>query len=159
MKRNHERTNETAHEDASTAAWVEASLCAVMDRCPREERDRTMPIIVLSMAHELGFENLHPKLQSSVERALAAAGIHQEMSSGEAHQRMLAYVERLRPNHDLLREIRAVFERHADAHRDRTERGFARASGRTPTPAPHAASCEKPAGSFELKSFGLPVRA
>src|SRR5687767_6659962 len=110
----------------ATAEWIEEQMIAVFRAYPREDVDRTMPVVLLLMARDFGFENLRPDLQQRVQRIMHAIGLTAEMSEDDVKAQTVSWVHNQRVNQNMLVDLKRIFEQHYAALTAQNARSFRR---------------------------------
>ncbi len=91
------------------AELVEKRVGEVLDRHPRAAVDRAMPIILLLLARDCGYDNLRPRVQSAFRDLVAKLGVSEDMTKDETEQRIQELVRTADVDRALLKELTTVF--------------------------------------------------
>lgn len=96
----------------TTAEWIGDQLIAIIGSYPKERIAGTMPVILLYMVREFGFDSLQEPVRASVLRVLDRAGAREGMEESEIVARVEAYLDSLDVDEELLRSVHEVFRAH-----------------------------------------------
>lgn len=145
------------HEDATSAAWVEGQVDAVLSAYDDETVGRAMPVLVMMLAETYGPDHLDPDMQAILQKVGHRVGLEESMDRAEARHRTAAFVEALNVDPSLLAALKAVFETHeaaraaaATPRRRRLDLGFNRPAWR-----PYEAPCGTPSSRFTAQTRGM----
>lgn len=141
-----------------TAEWVERAMVDVMESYSEEDRERTLPTIFLLMSKELGYEELHPKLQNAVQLIMITAGIRPDMSEEDAARLMEEYQAKLNPCERLLRDIKAIFDKHYAVLSEHNAENFEKMSDAAKRAQPRKVGEKKPKGALSIDQLKFPKR-
>lgn len=135
-----------------TAEWIEERMNAIFRAFPRDAVDRAIPLLLLLMARDFGFDALRPELQEVVRRIAVRIGLTEGMDEDLAKSKTVVYVHNLAIDPELLRQVKQVFDTHYAARAEASAEGFRRVLTRArPGPAPVArAGAEDSIMSAEL---------
>ena len=137
----------------ASPAWITAEMSAVFARHPKEEVQRALPVLVIQMCGEFGFENLDEDFQREVTRITAKLGLGEGQSEAEMAAKMTAYVESLKLEPKLFQDLKAVYTaHHAALTEDAAERYQAGFEGAKKKQAP-ALGAARPEGAISAKSL------
>lgn len=142
----------------TTAEWVEESMVDVLSSYSEEERDKTLPVILLFMAREFGWDNLQPKILNGVQLVLISAGIRPEHDEEKAQELLQAHVDKLEPNMDLLMDIKKIFDKHYEALGEDNAKSFNRMTGKGDEKKAPMVGDKKPEGALNLDQLKFPKR-
>lgn len=141
----------------TTADWIAQEIKRILGSHPRAEVERTMPVILLSMSKEFGYETLDPVIRARVDRTLEDAGCEPDMPAEQISARVREYFKRLGPSLSILKEVRNVMDTHYAALGKEASEEFRQMADEEPLRAPKAGE-PKPEGSVSLDALGFPKR-
>lgn len=135
----------------TTAEWITERLISVLGSYPKDDVAATMPVILLYMTREFGFEQLLPELQGAILRMLDEAGVRDDMPPADVAARVERYLDTLAVNERLLVQVQEVFLTHDAARAETTRASFRDLGGDRGKPAlPALFGAKRPPGALTL---------
>ncbi|MCK6549575.1 hypothetical protein L6R52_27310 [Myxococcota bacterium] len=135
----------------TTAEWITERLIAILSSYPKDDVAGTMPVILLYMTREFGFDQLQPELQGAILRMLDKAGVREDMAPADVAARVERYIDTLDVNERLLFQVQEVFLTHDAARAETTRASFRDLGGDRKRPAlPAFFGSKRPEGSLTL---------
>src|SRR5690349_15759918 len=110
--------------EETTAKWIEEQIGRILNSYPREEVDRAIPVLLLLMARDFGFENLEPRMQKAVLKVQLRIGIDESTPEEQIGKKIQDFILSLNLNTKILDDIRHVFEIHYSTLQEETTTNY-----------------------------------
>ncbi len=141
-----------------TAEWIAEEMQRVIGSYPKEEIQNTMPVILLFMVREMGLENLIPQVRRAAENVLLKAGVNDRLSPDEIRATVKAYLATLRPNEEMLRRIKEIFDTHYAFMAEGKKADYRRLVDEGDLKLPAKVGAARPRGALSLDNFRIARR-
>jgi hypothetical protein len=112
--------------------WIEAQIARILGAYSKQEVDRVIPVLLILMARDFGFQNLEPRMQKTVAKVEQDLGLPRGAPHEAIDARIEAYIATLKINVRIIDDIRSIFATSPEP-----------LPPRTPSPAPRKARIER----------------
>ncbi len=93
----------------SRSKWIEAQIARILGAYSKQDVDRVIPVLLVLMARDFGFENLEPRMQKTVARVEQDLGLARGAPHEAIDARIEAYIAKLKINVRIIDDIRSIF--------------------------------------------------